>query len=100
MISKQQKRVIIENPNIHSGKIAKLIGCHIATVQRVRNSNWSYAGIGIPFLSFDGRFRVKYQHKSIFSSSRLAKAIKSVDHLIWCIDSGLLCAVPSGGAEL
>ena len=88
-LTKKQIRVIRENPNIHSGKLAKLIGCNAKTVQRNRSVNWSYSGVGIPFLRFDGLFRVKYKHKFIFASKSFKESISVVDHLIWCINNDM-----------
>lgn len=88
-LTEQQKRVIRENPHIQSGKLAKLIGCNTKTVQRNRKNIWSYEGVGIPFMRFDGLFRVKYKHCFIFASSSMVKSLNVVDHLIWCIESNM-----------
>ena len=85
----EQKRVVSQNPNIHSAKLAKLIGCNQKTIQRNRVSNWSYTGVGIPFLRFDGLFRIKYKHKFIFASTSINKSMEVLEHLIWCIDNGM-----------
>ena len=85
----EQKRVISQNPNIHSAKLAKLIDCHPKTIRRSRVSNWSYTGVGIPLLRFDGLYRVKYKHKFIFASISFNKSMEVLDHLIWCIDNGM-----------
>lgn len=86
-LTKQQKQAIKDNPNIQSGKLAKLIGCNVKTVQRNRVSKWSYTGVGVPFFRFDGLFRVKYRHSFIYASKSYVKAMQVVEHLIWCIEN-------------
>lgn len=88
-LTSEQEKVINENPHIRGSEIANLIGCNARTVRRNRRSCWSYSGVGIPFLVFDGSFRVKYKHKFIFVSSSRDKAIAVVDHLIWCIENNM-----------
>ena len=88
-LTKQQKRLINENPNIQAGKLAKLIGCNVRTIHRNRVSKWSYEGVGIPFLKFDCVFKVIYKKKYIASSAFIENALNVVVHLIWCIENNM-----------
>lgn len=98
-ITRIQRRFILDNPHIQSGKLALLMGLKAGTIKQFRRrkklqSNWTYSGKGIPFMRFSETYRVKYKHRPIFWSGDLTKAIKAVDHLIWCIENKMFNAKP------
>ena len=93
-LTEQQKRVILENPHLESGKLAGFLGLKAGTVKayRLRNKirgKWTYEGTKVPFMHFDGLFRVKYKNRFIFASNSLSKSINLVDHLIWGIENDM-----------
>lgn len=96
VLSRNQIRLIIQNPNINAGVLAKLIGAKQQTVTSFRFRNnitakWHYKGFGIPFTKARGddryQIEVQFRNKSIASSNRLDKTIGVVDHLIYCINN-------------
>lgn len=97
MLSKQQKRLIVENPNLNAKVLANFIGAPSQTVTsfRFRNnikSKWYYKGVGVPFLSVRIKDRysleVYYQRGTVATTGSMKRAFKIVDHLIWCIEKG------------
>ena len=92
-LTQQQKRVVRENQHIHSGKLAELLGCDARAVRYHKKSMWSYTGVGIPFMCFDGsdkpHWSIAKDGKRIAKSASLEKAVSIVDHLIWCIENGM-----------
>ena len=95
-LTKEQKRVIHENPHLQIGKIAKFLGLkiHVVRYQREKNkSYWSYEGIGIPFCFFDicgnPHWSILKSRFRFAKTSNLKKAISIVDHLIWCIENNM-----------
>ena len=98
MLSNQQKRAIIDNPNLNANVLAQFLGCKQQTVTSFRfrkgiNCNWYYKGNKIPFLSIRTNDRyaldVYYRSGTVATSGSFSKAIKIVDHLIWCIETGV-----------
>ena len=90
----QQRRVIEENPNLSAGKLADFLGLSVNTVKyhKKNKSNWFYYGVGLPFCCFDiinCQWSVVKNHRRIVKTSSLDKAIKVVDHLIWCIENNM-----------
>lgn len=95
MLSKQQKQLIIDNPNLNACVLAKFIGAKSQTVTsfRFRNkikSKWYHKGNKIPFLSVRTNDRyaldVYFRSGTLATSGSFSKAMKIVDHLIWCIE--------------
>lgn len=98
MLSKQQKRLIVENPNLNAGVLARFIGVPSQTVNSFRFRNnikakWHYKGVGAPFLSVRIKDRysldVYYQNGTVATTGSILKAFKLVDHLIWCINNDM-----------
>ena len=94
MLSKQQKQVIIENRNVSMPKLAGFLGVPLHYVRlelsKLKRS-WSYSGCGIPFCRFSASpmgFVVYYKNKRVFVGC-LKSSVSVVDHLIWCIESGV-----------
>ena len=88
-------RTIKENPNLDAGALSKLLNVPSNTIKtyRLRNKlrgNWTYTGIGIPFLRFDGLYRVMYKHEYVIACKNLTRAIDVLDHLIRCIETGVM----------
>lgn len=98
-ITRIQRRFILDNPHVQSGKLALLLDINAGTIKQFRRrkklqANWTYTAKGIPFMRFDGTYRVQYKGKSLFWSKCLENSIKAVDHLIWCIQSKMFNAKP------
>lgn len=91
-LTPEQEKAIIENPHIQSGKLAQLLGLKPDTVKSFRyRSNikkWTYSGSGFPFMVFYNSFLVRYKSCHIYSTPILEDAVKAVDYLISCIESG------------
>ena len=93
-ISKNQQRVIVENKNLPVPKLAKFLNLPIHLVRSEiakTNRAWSYSGCGIPFCRFSKSplgFVVYYKNKRVFTGC-LKSSVNVVDHLIWCIESGM-----------
>lgn len=88
-------RTIKENPNLQAGALSRLLGVPSNTIKRYRARNnlrgkWSYTGIGIPFLRFDGLYRIKYNRKYVTASNNFKQVINVLDHLLWCIEKGIM----------
>lgn len=93
-LTKEQKRVIRENPHLQPSKIAKFLGLSVNTVKYYRRDifTWVYSGIGFPFCDFDScnaQWLVRKNHALIAKTSIINKAINFLDHLIWCIENNM-----------
>jgi len=94
-MNEMQKRVIRENPNLQSNKLADFLGLSRNTVisyrYRLGGVSWSYSGIGIPFMYFNKSCAQYFVSKSrgIFYNGLFGKAVNVVDHLIWCIENNM-----------
>lgn len=88
------RKVVDENPHLHSGKLAGLLGVSQNTIVSYRHRkggvSWSYTGVGVPFMCLDrsaGLYRVTYKRAPVFHGWLLT-AIQVVDWLIYCIEAG------------
>lgn len=91
----EQRRVINENPNLQSGVLSRLLGIPSNTIKTFRRRNnlrgkWTYSGKGIPFLRFDGLYRINYNCKYVTASNNFEQVINVLDHLLWCIEKGIM----------
>lgn len=91
MLTKTQKRFIEDNPNLNSAVISRFLGIDINKVAKPRvKGGFRHKGVGIPFLFFHksiAQYAVDSKGQRIYNG-KLDIAIKVVDHLIWCIESG------------
>lgn len=88
----QIKQLLIDNPNLQSGKLASITGMNKRAINKFKKQNgltgkWSYSGVGIPFITFDSLYRVKYKHRYVVARNNLNDAIEFLEHLIWCIEN-------------
>ena len=91
----EQRRVINENPNLQSGVLSRLLGIPSNTIKTFRRRNnlrgkWTYSGKGVPFLRFDGLYRIMYNHEYVIACNDFKKAINVLDHLMWSIETGVM----------
>lgn len=93
-MNKQVERLVIENPNISSGKLAMLTGLKSHTIRNYRRrlgvkSFWHYSGVGIPFMYFNAAlvaYEIKKSNRDVFAGS-FHNALLNVDRLIYCLDN-------------
>ena len=93
MLNAYEQQLILDNPNLNTPVLARLIGCTPSQASNVRIKNplgkWFYKGKGLPFTSksSEGRYMVNYRGNSLVATSFFSKAIGCVDRLIQCIDN-------------
>lgn len=96
-LTKEQKRVINENPHLQTNKIAEFLGLSRNTIMSYRYRRggvvWAYSGKGIPFMDFDkwtpnAMWRVRYKGKKLFGGC-MKSALNVQGQLIWMLENGL-----------
>ncbi len=96
-LTKEQKRVINENPHLQTNKIAEFLGLSRNTIMSYRYRRggvvWAYSGRGIPFVDFDRwatneMWRVRYKGKKLFGGC-MKSALNVQGQLIWMLENGL-----------
>ena len=68
MLTIEQERLVMDNPNLSTSVLSNLIRVDRNQITRLRNrknckGNWTYKGIGIPFLGVmqaGGAFAIEY----------------------------------------
>ena len=98
MLNAYERQLILDNPNLNACVLAGFIAAKSQTVTsfRFRNkikSKWYHKGNKIPFLSVRTNDRyaldIYFRSGTLATSGSFSKAIKIVDHLIWCIELGM-----------
>lgn len=89
----RQERLIIDNPNLQTNVLARLLGVDKATIRKFRGNRGVhiFKGHGIPYMTseiYNGGFRyvTVYQGRKLGVGS-FRYCIEQLDRLLFCLDS-------------
>lgn len=91
-LTSQHERLILDNPNLSTNKLARFLGIDKATVRKCKaKSPFSFKGNNIPFMTseiYNGGFRyvTVYRGRKLGVGS-FKYCIEQLDRLLFCLES-------------